>query len=394
MNMMTYLNIFLLIFSPYLAVIPMVASGYKMISKVNMDYKNKWNWGMLFLFIWSFTVGVFNKNPVSASMSLIILVYFFLSIYLEYNYNDEEKIEGLLKKVIIISTFSAIVGVIERITEKSYNPNIFKYIFGMYPQFLVKGKCRISGTFGNPNIAGAWFSAMVIICLYFFQNSNKLKKIYYFSDMILFSVVLLWTGSRGALIGLAFGLIFYAYYKGHKKEIIFLAISFTMLFLLAFIFPEIFYKGRDLIGTIDGRVEIWKKCLSMFKDKPITGWGLAGTYYAKDFLYHGRRVYHGHNIWITIATTMGIVGLSVYVYMKWYVFNQISLLDSYGSRLTPLLAGLEAIIIGQGLVDFIICTPQGGMLLVISSACINGLANEYSNFEFDNSYLISDFKDR
>ncbi len=69
----------------------------------------------------------------------------------------------------------------------------------------------------------------------------------------------------------------------------------------------------------------------MIQIKPITGWGLMGiTEHGADFMkgYYYATLYHGHNIWITITTTLGVVGLFIYTYMKINLFRDLLILHS------------------------------------------------------------------
>ncbi|MBZ4647159.1 MAG: hypothetical protein PWR27_1001 [Petroclostridium sp.] len=369
----------LIVFSPYLAFVPTIFTTFRMLQKGDFILVTVWDIGLFFLFIWSLFVGVINTNEISAVASLAILFYFFLSVYLQNYYNNEEQIEKLLGNFLFVSIGSAFIGIIERYTTIHYEPAWWKHLFGIYPLVSFRESSRISGTFGNPNVAGIWYAVMTLICYYFYQNSSKPKKGFYVLGIGLFISVLMMTGSRGAIIGLILGLAVYAYFTGHEKRMVFLILLLISGVALMFIFPEWFPRGHNLFNSVKDRGAIWANCFNMFKYKPITGWGLMGIYFANDSVYHYLKTFHGHNIWITIATTMGIVGLGIFIYMKYYLFEQIKVLNQYHCRLTPLLAGIEVAVLGQGLLDFTIMNPQAGIIFISCSAIINGLAFQYSN---------------
>lgn len=386
---MLLLSIFSVVFSPYLAFLPMAFSGIIMLYRGNYVLKNTWNLGLLFLFFWSFFVGVINDNPVSTIASLAFLFYLFISIYLQNYYNDEDQIERLLKIVVLVSLASAFIGILERFTPLNDVSTWWKQLFGIYPQVVFSETWRISGTFGNPNIAGAWYAAMVLVCFYFFQRSEKYKKVAYGIGVLVFFSVLMFTESRGATIGLVLGLIAYSYFMGHKKSILSLSLFLLAGVVLMLIFPEWFPRGHNLFDSIIDRKEIWINSLNMFIHKPITGWGLLGIYYAGGDVYHYTRTFHAHNFWISIATTLGFMGLSVFVYMKYHLFVELKLLSQNNCRLTPLLSGLLAIILGQGIIDFTIMNPQGGIIFFGASAMISGLAFQYDYFALRDFYATS-----
>ncbi|MCY6484733.1 O-antigen ligase family protein [Clostridium aestuarii] len=376
---MVFLSILLIVFSPYLAFLPMISIGFKAVHKNNLILRNIWNIGLFFLFIWSFLVGIINTNKISVIASLAILFYFFFSVYLQNYYNTVQQIEQLFKKIMLISVGSGIIGFIERFKGIQYKYAWWKCLIGIYPPVSFSESYRISGTFGNPNIAGTWYAVMVLMCFYFYKKSLKIEKIFYIVLAALFISVLFMTESRGAIIGLILGMITYAYFREDKKKMIFLILFFTLGVILMFIFPHYFPRGEGVFTSIEDRKAIWRNCLNMFKFKPVTGWGLMGIYFADKSIYHYIRVVHGHNILITIATTLGAVGASIFVCMKLYLFKEIWFLNKQHCPLSPLLAGIEAIILGQGLVDFTIMSPQAGIIFFGCSAIINGLAFQYKS---------------
>lgn len=95
-----------------------------------------------------------------------------------------------------------------------------------------------------------------------------------------------------------------------------------------------------------------------------------------------------HNLWLTIAATLGIVGLLIYLYMKHYLYESIILLLKNKCSLAPLLAGIQAVIIGHGLVDFTIMAPQGGIIFIICSAIISALSIQYNAARTNEGYFL------
>lgn len=381
------INIFLTVISPYTAFLPMIFAAVYIVRKGDIVYKNPWNTGLLFLFIWSVLVGIMNKNPVSITASLALLFYLSVSVYLQNYYNEEYEIEKLLKSVIFFSIGTAFIGIAEKITAVYHEFIRWGYFFGIPSKVLAKQSYRIYSTFGNPNVAGSWYAAVILICFYFYENSSGLRRIFYGSSVFLFVIMLDLTGSRGAALGLLFGLTAYAIFKRNRENFIFLLSIFTSVVLLMFVIPELSTRITQLNNSmvhginnsVSSRQAIWLSCLNMFKLKPLTGWGIMGIYYAssKVFPYYSR-TFHGHNIWISIATTLGIVGLCAYIYMKYYLYQSIKQLYTQHCKLVPLLIGIQAAVIGQGLVDFTMMTPQGGIIFFGCSALISGLSMQYS----------------
>jgi O-antigen ligase len=387
---MLSINIFLTVLSPYAAILPMIYISYKVLQKNDVMYMNSWNIGLLALFVWAFFVGLVNKEPVSSTVSVIFLLYFFISVYIQNYYNDESKVEELLKSVFLFSIGSALIGIFEKVSVQIYDDIWWGYLFGIPTQNIIKEGYRICSTFGNANVAGTWFAAMILIGLNFYNNSEKTKKILYALVVCLFVVILAMTGSRGAAISSLFGLVVYGVLRGQRKGLPFLAFVFASVFIIMFVIPQISFgiastpvsdaMTHGIDSSVYSRSTIWKDSLNMFKLKPVTGWGAMGIYFADSSLFHyPTREPHAHNIWITFAATLGIVGLIIYLNMRRYLYEGLRLLISCRCSLAPLLISIQAAAIAHGMVDFTIMTPQGGILFVASSAIISALAMQYSS---------------
>ena len=366
-----------IIYSPYLAFLPII---YLMIyygQKGKLEIKNTWDMGLLFLFIWAFIVGLLNDN-ISMVVSFAILGYLIVSIYLQELYSNESKAEKLYHDLFLLSLGSAFIGILDYFNVISYSPAIWKYILGVRSIDDISESYRIAGTFNNPNLAGTWYAIMALVGLYFFLH--KKKKVYLLG-ILLYVIVLLMTGSRAAFIGLFIGLVVYAYYSGHKKKMFFLMFSLLSGITLMLFFPEWFPRGDILFSSIRDRQAIWENTFHMFLLKPITGWGIMGIYYADHTVYNYLQVFHAHNIYLTIATTLGSIGLFIVLWMHWNLFQEIRLLYNHQSQLVPLLSGIQGMVFGQGIFDFTIMSPQIGLLYIGSSAMISGIAYQYAKKE-------------
>jgi len=243
---------------------------------------------------------------------------------------------------------------------------------------------RIYSTFGNPNVAGNWFAIMIIIGLYFCSTTSKTTKLLYQTSTLLFVIALYLTGSRGAFMGLLFGLFIFYLLKGSKKDMWLFVTIFILTAAVTFMPSQILQNvtGHNFDDSFNSRIGIWNGCLKMIKIKPLMGWGLMGiSEHGKQFMkgYYYATMYHGHNIWITFMTTLGVVGVSIYLYLKVNLFRNLRVLYTQNCRMVPMLAGVQAVIIGHGLVDFTMIAPQAGLLFIGCSAIINALAKQQNS---------------
>ncbi|WP_134699293.1 O-antigen ligase [Ammoniphilus sp. YIM 78166] len=369
----------LIIYSPYLAALPILYITYRYLKEGNWSLEHSWTNGLLFLFFWSVLVGFANDQGIYITSSLFLLGYFFLSMYLQEKYQREDAIENLLSSLFFLSLGSAFIAFLDKIGVITYDPAWWKFLIGTRSIVDIGDyqNYRVSGTFNNPNLAGTWYAIMVLIGYYFLQKKSGLTKWVYALCMMIFALTLMITESRGAVIGLFLGFVIYSYFSGHKKKMLFL--MFLLLGSIALMLhrPDWFPRGEILFSSIRDRQAIWINTFEMFLKKPVTGWGLLGIYFADRSIYDYLRVFHAHNILLTLATTLGVVGLFTFFYMKWSLLQEIRILYQANCRLTPLLSGMQAMILGQGVFDFTIMSPQIGVLFIASAAMIGGLARTY-----------------
>ncbi|MFV9511774.1 O-antigen ligase family protein [Tepidibacillus sp. LV47] len=338
--------------------------------------RNVWTIGLFLLFIWSSFVSLINSQILSLFASLGILAFLIVSIYVQENYRTEEMMMKVLHSIFIISIGSAFIGVLEALKVINYDPAWWKFLFGTRQLGSIDVK-RISGTFNNPNLAGTWYAIMTLIGFYFFNKNEGRKKWFYAIATLLYLIVLFWTGSRGGTIGLIIGFATYFYFLGHKKKVITILVLFLSGTILMLHHPQWFPRGNSLFATIDGRVSIWENAVYLFVIKPVTGWGLMGIYTSNNYVFNKYHAFHAHNIPLTIATTLGLIGLAIFIWMIWELFKEIKVLYRFKNQLTPLLAAIQAAILGQGLFDFTIMSPQVGILFVASATMIETLAYSY-----------------
>lgn len=359
-------------------------------------FKNSWNLGLFYLFVWALITGAINQSFLSIAAAFAFFIYFCVSVFLQNYCYNENKVEKLYKYLVYFSIFSAVLGIIEKLIYLLLGINIWKGLLELTFQPIIND--RIYSTFGNPNVAGNWFAIMTLVGIYFINNDDKKKRLFYKISTLLFVIALCLTGSRGAYFGLLFGLFIFYLLRRNKKDFWIFAI-FLFIGLLAFTPSYILdltrVFGHELDSSFDSRVGIWYGCFKMIKDKPITGWGMLGLVNPKtNYLdaYYYETLYHSHNIWITFATTLGVIGLLIYLLMKFNLYKNIKKLYSQNCRLVPLLAGIQAIIVGHGLVDFTIMAPQAGLLFISCSAFISALARQHSVSLLDKSLPVTPYK--
>ncbi len=132
------------------------------------------------------------------------------------------------------------------------------------------------------------------------------------------------TKSKGALLAILAGIIFYAiFYKGYRKIFTgILLIIFISLFLYFFVFNNNIIdalKGSFTVesgDSISTRLEMWQETWQMLKTRPILGAGLAGyqravaLFHQKDYI----EIYlYPHNFILNFWSEIGLLGLLAFI---------------------------------------------------------------------------------
>ncbi len=371
--------ILLLILSPYTAIIPGLYAMIGVFTRRFRLYLNTWNIGLFALFLISIVSGIINKSMLSITASLMLLMYFCISIVMEDSFNSEGKIISFYIALLYFSVIPGIIGIVEKICSHFFNITLIKRLIYVTPE--VDG--RICSTFSNPNIAGGWFAAMLLIAVFFWSRNEIKHRLTLVLLVLLYSANLLLSGSRGAIMGLASGMLVLLIMKKGWRKLIMPGIILCLITLISLIPGKgsiiNSLMGHQLSSSFISRYPIWKGTVEMIFEKPVFGWGLMGIYEKGSLFFDPYKVaFHAHNIWLSMLSMLGFIGFYVYLIVRVYVIYGLSTLKRNNCSLTPLLASIQALVIVHGLVDFVIIVPQTGILFVTCCAFINSLSRSFS----------------
>ncbi|MBW4890067.1 O-antigen ligase family protein [Mucilaginibacter sp. HMF5004] len=161
---------------------------------------------------------------------------------------------------------------------------------------------RYPGIFQDPQKFAQFLSALSFITLIDSPTSPKFTKYKY--ALLVFAVLSLFlTGGRAALLGLAAGVVFIAFFSNNKVRFATIA-GAGVVVALAFVFSSyfaIFNRGESLKDSYDTRNEIWQVAIKIFTQHPLFGIGISNyssyvEVHAKDqyWLVGGEKVYFDH----------------------------------------------------------------------------------------------------
>ncbi len=366
---------FLIVFSPLLVFLPQLAALGQLARKGKLNRGTPWTEGILLLFCWSLLVGVVNHQWLSFGAGFIFLGFYGTCLYLHQYYRTVELVERLLHVIFLMTLASAVIGLLENFNFITREVTWWKILFGFTTVIPNDDTLfRITGTFGNPNLAASWYAMMILVGYYFYEKTPKGKPQIFFYGILLLITALVLTGSRGAIIGLMIGLIVYDFAAGKMFYVLMRILALIIGVGAFFGFSEWFPRGDMLFSTIDLRWAIWENCFNMFMKKPVVGWGIMGIYFADDNVYQYLRVLHAHNMLLSWVVIFGLVGFFIMLWMQYHVWSGLWRLFKEKCPLMPLLVAVQAFFWGHGIFDFPIMSSQIGLLFMVFSSLICSLS--------------------
>ena len=315
-------------------IIELLFGGWIVLAYLNEEYRPKKSFIFTAIALLVVVVGVANIFGVNLEKSIwsnyermdgyvTILHLFAYFIVLISFLKDQKHWYWLFNVMIVASCVMSLIGIGELI-----NPN--------------SNVTRLATTLGNPIYLAVYMLFHIFITLYcFFRNEIKswgFLQVFYIVALILQTINLYFTATRGTIIGLVGGLILtallIALFETKRTTLRKMAIGtvgFIVISLGLFIsFKEAsFIKNSPVLNrfatiSIDSdtawsRIKIWEIAEQGFKERPILGWGqgnfpdVFNKYYNPE-LHRVEPWYdRAHNVFFDWLIAAGIVGLVSYL---------------------------------------------------------------------------------
>ncbi|MBI5206791.1 MAG: O-antigen ligase family protein [Candidatus Firestonebacteria bacterium] len=237
---------------------------------------------------------------------LLLIIVFFITV----NLVKKEDLKLLVNLLILASTIFALIG-------------IYQYI-EINKGFINIHSIRIQGLLGSI-FDFAWFLVYVIllsISVLWQMEQNIYENLFLLFAILIMSIALVFTYTRGAWLGLISGILLISFIK--DKRII-LPVIFLIV-LIAYINPSFIERVKTIpdlkMSSNNIRLEIWDKGIKIIKDNPILGVGMGNYSLAADkngkYPVHD----HSHNNYIQQGVNAGIPGLAAFFWMIWCLLNE------------------------------------------------------------------------
>lgn len=280
----------------------------------------------------------------STKLGLFKFLAYFGIFFLIINWADSrKKIQGIIHALIFVGIFEAMYGICTYLGNYHYvwwYSNIWK---GPFAAGTYINRNHLAGlfeiiipiTFGllialtdenihekkkQPQIAGI----RGFLLSFNLENPAQTKKILTIFFLVIMTLGLILTGSRGGIISLSISFIFMGCVLLSRKRyrqyalILFIICSIALIYGLNIGMNEIIQKFDIRRGNEVGRISLAKSSIEIGKFFPIwgTGWGTFIDAYRK---YKGPKeeeyeIDHVHNDWIELGVEMGILGFGLVIF--------------------------------------------------------------------------------
>lgn len=279
---------------------------------------------------------ILKKNRLRFNFMHILFFLWWLIVCISTIFSDltiiKQDIISFLVSVIFVILVTA-----SQFSNKQINYIIISYLFAtilssiniIYNMFINHQATwnRYSTSFFNvdkdPNYASAFILPGIYILLFLVLRNTKkqlfLVVVSQLSFLMILTVAVLATGSRGAFLFVIFSYVYnlaYALFSKtvNKNILIFIVLSIIFSLVYAFEISSNISFSLNRITTVSSytqdtiRLELWNKSLNIFYDNPIIGVGLNG---ANDYLV-SNGYHNSHNVFIDILTSGGLLGVIVF----------------------------------------------------------------------------------
>lgn len=230
--------------------------------------------------------------------------------------------------------------------------------FSLVPAFFYSGPALLDEAINFNVMAGTLgllFPFPVAVVLFGDARVPRWLRILAWATALALGLMLLWTQSRGAMIGVvAMGVLLFSLRWRWGWLIVFAVAAAIGVLLLV---PGIGSALNPLAlegpgGSLGSRVLIWRRALGMIQDFPFTGVGMGAFGYTADRLYPFYVVPapfpHAHNLFLQLAVDLGIPGLLVWLALVVTTFRCAWRLRVYGQHVgQPLPTILGVAVLGS-----------------------------------------------
>jgi putative inorganic carbon (HCO3(-)) transporter len=268
---------------------------------------------------------ILSRDPLSSARSVVqaALIFGFFALIVN-RVDNKQTVVWLVKAMLVVAVFVTVYGILQKYF--GYGPFGSAYIRQKIIAYYEIIGQRLFSVMNNPNALGGYLGTMFPLAL-----SMLLAKTRWYwragltAFLAMMALVMLWAGSRGALMGVAAsaGVMLFLLRKNRVFVIVLAIILLLSLGGILYTYEQEtlsrYLRVNDSLDvTLSGRWAIWETAVQIAKDHPVAGIGFYTwtTMYPEYGLSFWKTVDNPHNLLLNMAVEQGIPGVILYV---WFV---------------------------------------------------------------------------
>lgn len=242
---------------------------------------------------------------------------------------------------------------------------------------VILDRCKEVGAgVSNPNLMGMMLNLIIILAVgVILQGQNRTDKTISWILVVTGGLLLIATGSRGALIAAPAGILVMMYVYNIRQNSGILGITFVLAGIGAYLaVVGIILLTRPIncpvpngswTRGITGRIDMFKYAIYLFQRRPLLGTGL-NTYhvFAMPHFNNGNVGINPHNIYLKILSERGIIGFITSVLLVIFIVMDL-LVNSRDPGLAAAAIGAIVTVSVHGLADYSLAEPYITRYLII-----------------------------
>lgn len=260
------------------------------------------------------------KSPIFLSFLVFVAVIFVSDLFsaniVKSFWSNFERMEGWILLAHLFAYFLVLVSVLRDSKWWNYfwNTTLTASLIVSFVGFLQlagrvainQGNVRLDAYIGNATYLAVYLLIHIFLAVFLYvrTQSSSLWRWFYVVTIISNTIILYYTATRGALLGLVGGVfisaLLIAIFEKERRllrkislAIVAGIIVFGGIFIVAsdssFVAKNSVlsrFKPNSLVGTAETRTSVWKIAIEGFKERPILGWGQESFNYVFNKYYN------------------------------------------------------------------------------------------------------------
>lgn len=313
--------------------------------------------------------------PIALIVVLLFGLYYLLAVWFRNALNFHwMEVQRLYLAFWLGGTYLAFICLIQQVEWEWLLNSPLGALLQFYTEYRYQAESvRSFGTTGNSNLTAALLICLALISIYAASVlKGKWQKISAYAMFFLFCYSIWLTGSRGAWVGLVVGLVIQVWMTGARRWTVGIFLGLVAFVLL---FPELIPRQETLMSTLRVRMEIWMTALDIFQDNWLLG--VLPLHFGQLFEQQsGFFVVHAHNIFLGVLVEFGVFGLLGFLALLVVTIHRArrwrkTANQKEEKRLAGMLLSQTIALLGHGMYDYPIISPQVGVLFFLSLIVIH-----------------------